>query len=413
MKRLSFFLLPVFLIWHLAFAQTAGNIDLALAKPAGQSGDSSRFNGRVLAVVRQPDGKLIAAGDFSRYNGLLARSFVRLLPDGNIDKSFGVAAGFDRDVNALALQPDGKIIVGGSFTNYNGRANACNKIVRLNTDGSIDASFRTGIGFRGEVFALLLQNDGKILVGGGLASYNGSPCSDLVRLNSDGTLDDGFENVNGIQGYVYCMAPLPNGKYMVGGSFFHHGANNVNRIARLNNNGTYDNTFTKEGFNGHVFSVLPLPNGKLLVGGNFNRFGKNYTCYNIARLNNDGTPDASFPVLKPAKEYAGNGFRRMLLQSDGKVIAAGGLYFYGDKAIGSIVRLMPDGNVDPAFEAATGFDTENRGAAEIFALLQSADGSLLVAGNFKRYNSVLRNNLALQDKNGKLLPAYNVSTKAK
>src|SRR5690606_33440496 len=143
----------------------------------------------------QPDGKILAGGDFNRYNGTTVANITRLNANGSIDAGFSAGAGFDGQVSAIVRQTDGKFIAGGSFTSYNGTTN--NAIIRLNTDGSRDASFATGSGFgsgkgSGQISALALQTDGKVLVAGYFSNYNGTAAEYLVRLNSNGTLDNTF-----------------------------------------------------------------------------------------------------------------------------------------------------------------------------------------------------------------------------
>ena len=156
------------------------------------------FNAIVNKIALQSDGKIIAAGNFTNYNGTSINRIVRLNTDGSIDGTFSVGTGFNLAVNTLDIQSDGKIIVVGNFTNYNGTN--INRIVRLNTDGSIDGTFSVGTGFNFQPFALKIQSDGKVLVGvsatftyNGSSSYNG-----LIRLDSNGSIDSTFTIGSGI-----------------------------------------------------------------------------------------------------------------------------------------------------------------------------------------------------------------------
>jgi uncharacterized delta-60 repeat protein len=136
----------------------------------------------VKAIALQSDGKIIAGGDFtnSTYNN---GRIIRLNSNGTIDNTFNVGTGFDASVQTIAIQPDGKIIVGGRFTSYGNVL--CRRIVRLNSNGSLDNTFNIGSGFNDLVNTLTLQSDGKIIVGGLFSSYNGNPCNYIARLNSD------------------------------------------------------------------------------------------------------------------------------------------------------------------------------------------------------------------------------------
>ena len=98
---------------------------------------------------------------------------------GDIAQSYGATPGFNGTVSAIATQTDGKILVGGSFTSYKGVTE--NRIIRLNSDGTKDNSFNTGTGFDATVYTIEIQADGKILVGGNFSSYNGDLENFIIR----------------------------------------------------------------------------------------------------------------------------------------------------------------------------------------------------------------------------------------
>lgn len=369
--------------------------------------DSSRFNGIVSAIVVQHDGKIIVGGNFSTYNKLPSRGIARLNPDGSLDKSFITGSGFNSEVQALVLQPDGKVIAGGKFSNYNGSANSCNRIVRLNIDGSIDNSFAISIGFSGDVMALALQRDGKVVVGGMLSKFNSIACDGLVRLNANGSLDKNFVYVKGISGYVYSICLLPGGKIMAGGYFGHFDRTVCYGIVRLNNDGSLDNSFVvnKGFYTGGVYALAVQSNGKVVAGGNFKSYN-GIPCHYIIRLNIDGSMDNSFtPPGNPLKEYSGYGIFALAIQPDGKIIASGRFDYYNTTLRQSIVRLNTDGSQDDTFGGDTGFDTNGRGAATVSTLALNHDNNILAGGTYERYNGVLRKNITTLDKNGKLLQA--------
>jgi uncharacterized delta-60 repeat protein len=156
---------------------------------------------------------------------------------GSNDPTFNVVDdGTNRDganyaVRALALQPDGKLLIGGDFTTYNGTPR--NLIARLNADGSLDASFNPGSGANFEVHALALQSDGKVLIGGTFTSYNGTPRNRIARLNADGSLDASFNPGTGANSSVYALALQPDGKLLIGGAFTAYAFTPRTRLARL------------------------------------------------------------------------------------------------------------------------------------------------------------------------------------
>ena len=193
---------------------------------------------------------------------MIARTVGGLAP-GLVDRSFNPGTGANGPVYALARQPDGKILVGGQFTTINGVTRG--GIARLNANGSLDASFNPGTGVGGivggsRVDALALQPDGKILVGGFFTTFNGLARSWIARLNSDGTVDTSFNAAT--SGAVQSFALQPDGKMLVGGGF------NVPRlgIARLNADGSVDNGFNPTGLEVDTFDALALqPDGKVLL----------------------------------------------------------------------------------------------------------------------------------------------------
>src|SRR5436190_2064284 len=155
-------------------------------------------NGSVVAVAVQPDGKIVIGGDFTSYNGDAAASdrVMRLNADGTRDSTFNAGGEIGRASGREgAVQPDGKVVIGGSFTSYNGDAAASDYVMRLNADGTRDPTFNAGgAGASNTVTAVAVQTDGKIVIGGNFTSYNGDAAASdrVMRLNADGTRDSTF-----------------------------------------------------------------------------------------------------------------------------------------------------------------------------------------------------------------------------
>ena len=128
-------------------------------------------------------------------------------------------AGANGSVYCIALLPDGKILIGGSFTSYDGTAR--NRVARLNSDGSLDPVFAAGgSGANGAVHALAVQADGRILVGGYFTAYDGTARSHVARLNADGSLDGSFLAMgSGADDLVYSLGIQPDGKVLLAGYF--------------------------------------------------------------------------------------------------------------------------------------------------------------------------------------------------
>src|SRR5262249_55050577 len=139
----------------------------------------------VFSAAVQPDGKIVMGGNFSSVGGSFAQSVVRLNSDGNVDSGWqdpGIEYPAGR-VSDLAIQADGKILLCGRFDTIGSESHT--NIARLNSDGSLDHSFSPQLD--AEVSSMQLQADGKILLAGGFSRISGQPCSRLGRLNLDGT----------------------------------------------------------------------------------------------------------------------------------------------------------------------------------------------------------------------------------
>jgi uncharacterized delta-60 repeat protein len=180
------------------------------------------------AIALQPDGKILGAssGGIHRAN-----------PDGTLDTTFNThfTGTYPFLVN-VALQPDGKILIAGTFDQIDGQATY--GIARLNTDGSLDPTFNTGTGPDARPEGLALQPDGKVLIGGNIRSFNGTTVSKLVRLNSNGSLDPTFSTnfSGGLGDAPYFILLQPDGKVFVRGFITVIGQNTTRRyLARLNN----------------------------------------------------------------------------------------------------------------------------------------------------------------------------------
>ncbi|MEO6238791.1 MAG: FG-GAP-like repeat-containing protein [Vicinamibacterales bacterium] len=297
--------------------------------------------------------------------------------------------GANQIVNALAVQPDGKIVVGGNFTGLGGGTGATtrNRIGRLNVDGTVDASFNPGT--NGPVLAVAVQADGKILAGGNFTSVGGgtgltTARSRIARFNGDGTVDTGFSPGTGGTGTlnVWSLALQPDGKILVGGEFTTLGGVPRSAIGRLNADGSIDTAFnpgvTKTSGNPIVYTMAVQTDGKIVVGGYFNGLGGAVRNY-IGRLNADagGTVDAGFD---PGANSIG-GVNALALQADGKILVGGTftrLGGGGGPALGvpraNIGRLLTDGTVD----------SFNPGAeTQVLTLAVQGDGKILAGGYFK------------------------------
>jgi uncharacterized delta-60 repeat protein len=332
------------------------------------------------------DGKILVGGWFTSMNGTPVNHIARLNVDGSLDTSFHIGTGFDNWVQSSALQSDGKILVGGYFSSFNGTP--MNLMARLNSDGTLDQTFNVSAN-SGYLLTIEVQDDGKILVGGYFTTNNGAAVKGVGRLHSDGSIDSTFNIGAGFNGGAVTLCRQSDGKILAGGSFSACNGVSCNKIARLNSDGTLDTTFNT----GTAFDqtpVLPQVNdiivqsdGKILVGGQFNSFN-GLAASQILRLNSDGTLDTTFNT--------GTGFDLDVWdinrQNDGRMIVGGCFTNFNGHSINGIVRLNSDGSFDPDFINGTGFD------GCIYNSFYNADGSLLIAGDFGTYNGIPKKYLA-------------------
>ncbi len=376
-------------------AQTAGDIAQSFGAYPG-------FIGNVRTIEQQVDGKILVGGEFSSYKGATENNIIRLNSDGTKDETFNTGTGFDNRVITIKLQADGKILVGGDFTSYNGVTE--NRIVRLNSDGTIDATFDTGTGFQGNVYSIKLQADGKILVGGFFTSYKGLTENRIIRLNSDGTKDTSFNAGTGFNDRVLTIEQQIDGKILVGGMFTTYNAISEDYIIRLNNDGSKDTTFdTGSGFDLDVFIIKQLADGKILVGGDFSEYDTSST-KKIIRLNADGSKDTTFNT--------GTGFNRTVWsiaqQADGKILVGGDFTTYNETSENKIIRLNTDGSKDVTFTAGMGFDSTFY--TTIYTLAQQVDGKILVGGSFYTFNAFTEYKMIRLNSDGSKDATFNTGT---
>ena len=299
-------------------------------------GTGANYNVQSIAI--QSDGKIIVGGDFWWFNETNRNSLVRLNADGTLDTTFNPAITAFSAVDAIKIQTDGKILIGGTFSEVNGASR--NGIARLNTDGTLDTTFNPGAGTVGPVFGITVQSDGKIVIGGGFYQVNGVSRNGIARLNTDGTLDTTFYPGTGTNDWVMAVALQPDGKVLIGGDFTQVNGTSHNRIARLNPDGTLDMTFDPgTGTNLRVSAVPIQPDGKVLIGGDFTQV--NGTSRNrIARLNTDGTLDMTFDPGTGANDWV----YPVFIQPDGRILIGGSFTQVNGQTNYRIARLGYDGS---------------------------------------------------------------------
>lgn len=355
---------------------------------------SSLTSGIVHSVRLQPDGKLIVVGNFASYDGTARRSIARINSDGSIDPSFnpGSGAGNGVAVYCCAIQNDGKVLIGGQFIQYNGTARS--KIARVNADGSLDTSFDPGSGANNSVFTLIVQPDEKIIIGGSFTQYNGISRNGIARLNADGSLDSSFDPIGGAWA-IHATVRLTSGQILAGGMFDDFNGVPRHGITRLNSDGSLDMTFDPgggaTGSNPTVVKdIIVQPDDKIVLAGWFTEFDGAMR-RGITRLEPNGSLDTGFAT---GTGTLGQGVESLLWQSSGKVLIGGSFGYYDGAIRQRIALLNTDGTLDLPFVAScTGQNSPNI-AGRIYDMVEQPDGKILVAGDFTHFNGTSRTGIA-------------------
>jgi len=334
----------------LAHLDSLGNLDASFA--SGLSG--------VGTLLPLPNGQALIAGTFTALAGVSRTYLARINPDGAVDPGFdpGTESGMG-NVYAVAAQADGRIILGGDFTWLDGvRAG---HIARLNHDGSLDASFRSGTGADGSVRSALVLPDGQTVIGGEFTSFDGVPCNRLARLKADGSLDSSFNA--SAPGWVNAFALAPDGKLLAAGMYTMAPGAEASFLCRLNPDGSADAAFTPPIWilGQAALAIAVQPDGKVLAGS---------ACTWPVRFNLDGSQDYTF-----SREYDCYGkVSSIALQGDGKSVLAGWFNWSGTASQQPFIRLMPNGSMDSSFP--------NYGSPYTLGTCVQVlpDGALLMAG---------------------------------
>jgi uncharacterized delta-60 repeat protein len=378
---------------------------------AANIGFGTIANDSVDEILFQPDGKIICGGLFTRYRGTTGiNNIIRLNTDGSRDTGFTIGTGFNGRVRGLALQTDNKIVVVGEFTTYSGVSK--NRIVRLNTDGTIDTSFTIGTGFNNAAYAVEIQPDGKIIVGGAFTTYSGSGLGDaIVILNTDGTI--AYGNVTRpFSGEIYSIAVQSDGNILVGGFFTQivpKGSAigiSAGYIYRMTFDGTLDTSFNSGGteFDLTVLDIDIQTDNKLVIAGDFNTYNGSAS-QGIIRLNTDGSIDTSFNVgtgFIPPSTGTTDQQVELDIQPDGKIIVGGNFIGYnGTSTARGLARLNTDGTLDTTFNSNLNLGYLNSGIFGVTSVhYYPYYNKIFIGGEFKEFytfgftvNHILRMNM--------------------
>jgi uncharacterized delta-60 repeat protein len=318
---------------------------------AGFLNGYSGANGAVQAVVCQTDGRVVIGGAFNSVDDIARNHIARLMTDGSLDTSFNPGPGADGPVYALAetfVNGVREIYVGGSFTSISGGSSP--NFARLTgqniggiNGGALDASFDTGSGPNDTVFALAVYPTnslfaGKVLIGGAFTNVNGFALNHIARLNVDGSVDTNFDLNLGASDVVRAVVIQIDGRILIGGDFTDVNGVILNHIARLNTDGTLDATFTSNvvaGVNGTVQAIAVQADNRIVLAGQFTQ-GNGVTRNRITRLMPNGAVDTTINFGAGANDTVD---AVVVQPADGMIVLGGAFTQFNNQPHDHLVRL--------------------------------------------------------------------------
>ena len=358
----------------LVVLDATGRVDPTFAPAFGLDGVAGQLP-VVRSMVPLPDGGVLIAGYFGGINGVPKGRLARLTANGSVDPNFnpggtGATTAPEEgtayaDLNSVRLQPDGKILIVGHFTSYNGVPRP--SVARLLPNGQLDTTF-TPEAYRGsytvvswgsdpnvpDISDVVVQPDGKIVFGGDVTYAGSNSCTDcskktVIRVNSDGSLDGTFGKALSIsagsialESGIAAIALDAGGKLLIGGSLQGYGPSGQTSesAVRLNSDGTFDGAFQARGVAG-ISSLVTLAGQVVAVSDRA-----------AIRLASDGSRDAGF-VADPAIGLDGEvtGF---ITQPSGKIVLMGNFGAINSFTRRGLARVLADGTLDLSFNPGDG-----------------------------------------------------------
>ncbi len=343
-----------------------GSLDLSFDPGVGP-------NALVNKVFPQADGKVIIVGSFTEVSGEPRGGVARLLEDGTIDLTYATGAGALGSIYNGVQQADGKMVLTGNMSSFDGIN--CSHLIRLNTDGTLDTGFQVDLQ---SYFAngITIDQQGSILMVGGFTFVNGAPCGRIVRLNPDGSTDQTFDTGFGFNAQANVICVDQQGRIWVTGYFTYYEGATAPGITRLLPNGHIDPAFTPgSGPDAVVFSMAMKATGGAVISGVFNYYNNTPRQYICALLDNGQVDPAFIPAaanLVPAQAIA--------CTASGDVYAGSTFYLY---------HFLPNGGWDQNF-------TPYNGQADLTIqdVAFTTNGAIMIGGNFNSYLGVTRKHVA-------------------
>lgn len=357
-------------------------------------------NSVIEAAVPLPNGKMLFCGNFSKICGQTRAGLARISQGGSLDSSFtnqiSLLLALQVGVQCIAVQTNGQVVLGGSFSRFN-TSDWCHSIARINADDTMDTNFDRAYTNGAETInCLALQPDGKIVVAA-TTDWQAGSNGTLYRINSDGTLDTNFSATVSTSWGHYCLYSVglqPDTKLVILGTFTTVDNQACTNLARLNADGSLDTTFLQPNFayrgsyniNEAGGTLLIQPDGKILIGGWFDHVdGQAHT--NIVRLNADGSLDTNFNAQ--ADFSSCYGVQSLALQTDGRILVGHDSVTFDGQPNRGVTRLNVDGTLDSSFRTNLFLYAE-----VIYSLALQADARIMVGGEFGKLDGQAREDFA-------------------
>ena len=354
----------------------------------------SGFNSPVLALGHLSDDTIIAGGQFTEFDGNTANYLAALNPDGTFDADFtsNLGTGFDGVVKAVAVQPNGQIVVGGYFTHLNHVPVSC--LARLNADGTPDTTFNSNLGtgvtttlagVTPYVNSIAIQDSGAIVLGGYFDRFNGISAGNLARVSANGTPDGTFltNTGTGLNASVTGVGLLSDDSIIVTGEFTTVDGTTSKGVARFGPSGSPNLVFAGNIGTGTTGggAVAVQPGDQILVAGFFPSGFDGTLAYGVVRLSASGVLDTGF-TTNTASLYASGAMGNALsVQPNGQIVFVG-LFYSAQYQSGSVTRLRADGAPDYSFMQAVG--AGSNGIARSVTILST--GLVVIGGQFSQFS---------------------------
>jgi uncharacterized delta-60 repeat protein len=323
------------------------------------------------------------AGNYTTYNGATSAYLNEIDYNGTLQTNLPIS-GFNNTIFALIQDNSGNLIAGGAFTSYSGTA--INRIIRINQSGVKDNTFNVGTGFNNSVFAIVQQPDNKYVIGGSFTQYSGVSANRVIRLNSDGSVDNTFtSSATGMTAVNDII--LSGTNIIIGGT-----ASNATPIVSLTSGGSIDTSFTVTSLlsGGTITTLAKQSSGKILT---------NYTAGNSTlRLNTNGSQDTSYTGVTNGNFV---GLNKLVVLSNDKIMVGG--KYTSEAGSGNyelVSRLNTNGTIDSTFITSGTTVVTNQPGRGVLAIYPEPNGTYIVGGSWTNFNGLSNTNIARLYSNG-------------